>query len=172
MPDAKISDLAAVTDLLATDEYVLARSGATKKITGTSLLDGIGAWTTYTATLTASTTNPTLGVDSVSSGRYLKIGKMVTVRFRIVFGTSGTNAGSGTYAVALPFTNSLDTYTGSITLFDQSTGTFRTGTVEAGASGSSVALIVDSATARVSHAVPWAWTVSDQINGFFMYETS
>lgn len=37
MADSKISDLAAVTDLLTTDEYVLARSGASKKITGANL---------------------------------------------------------------------------------------------------------------------------------------
>ena len=38
MADTKISDLAAVTDVLATDEYVLARSGATKKIDASNLL--------------------------------------------------------------------------------------------------------------------------------------
>jgi hypothetical protein len=41
MADSKISDLAAVTDLLGTDAYVLARSGASKKITGQSLAAGI-----------------------------------------------------------------------------------------------------------------------------------
>lgn len=42
MADTKISALSAVTDLLATDEYVLARSGATKKITGASLSAALG----------------------------------------------------------------------------------------------------------------------------------
>ena len=43
MADTKISDLAAVTDVLTTDEFVLARSGATKKITGANLASEIGS---------------------------------------------------------------------------------------------------------------------------------
>jgi hypothetical protein len=39
--DTKISDLAAVTDVLATDEYVLARSSTTKKITAANLSVGL-----------------------------------------------------------------------------------------------------------------------------------
>lgn len=42
MADSKISDLAAVTDVLGTDEYELARSGASKKIAASELL-GVGA---------------------------------------------------------------------------------------------------------------------------------
>jgi len=41
MADTKISDLAAVTDLIGTDEYVLARSGATKKIDASDLASEI-----------------------------------------------------------------------------------------------------------------------------------
>jgi len=37
MADSTISDLAAVTDLLTTDDYVLMRSGVTKRITGDDL---------------------------------------------------------------------------------------------------------------------------------------
>lgn len=47
MADTKISDLAAVTDVQDTDEYVLARAGANKKIDGADLkagvLDGVSA---------------------------------------------------------------------------------------------------------------------------------
>ena len=38
MADRKISDLSAVTTILSTDEFVLARSGVTNKITGTDLV--------------------------------------------------------------------------------------------------------------------------------------
>lgn len=41
MADSKISDLAAVSDLLTSDEYVLARAGASKKITGANLKTGV-----------------------------------------------------------------------------------------------------------------------------------
>lgn len=40
MADTKISALSSVTDLLSTDEFVLARSGATKKIAAVDLLAG------------------------------------------------------------------------------------------------------------------------------------
>ncbi|HSE44722.1 MAG TPA: hypothetical protein VLA89_05270 [Gemmatimonadales bacterium] len=43
MADSKISALAAVTDLLTTDELVLARAGATKKIAGDDLAAAIAA---------------------------------------------------------------------------------------------------------------------------------
>jgi hypothetical protein len=43
MADTKISDLAAVTDVLGTDEYVLARSGDTNKITAADLGAGLVA---------------------------------------------------------------------------------------------------------------------------------
>ena len=38
MADSKISDLPAVTDVIGTDEYVLARSGTTNKIAVEDLL--------------------------------------------------------------------------------------------------------------------------------------
>lgn len=43
MADTKISNLSAVTDVLGTDEYVLARSGATKKIDASDLFSEIAA---------------------------------------------------------------------------------------------------------------------------------
>lgn len=43
MADTKISDLTAVTSLVGTDEFVLARSGATKKITATDLAGSLGS---------------------------------------------------------------------------------------------------------------------------------
>lgn len=42
MADKKISELDAVTDVQDTDEYVLARSGASKKITGADLRSEVG----------------------------------------------------------------------------------------------------------------------------------
>lgn len=43
MADSKISDLAAVSSFLDTDEFVLASAGASKKITGANLKASIGA---------------------------------------------------------------------------------------------------------------------------------
>ena len=60
---------------------------------------GVASWT---PTLTATTTNPTLGTGSSVSGRLFRQGSMVTVWARIQFGTSGVAAGSGVYIINLP----------------------------------------------------------------------
>jgi hypothetical protein len=61
-----------------------------------------GQWINYIPTLTASTTNPSLGTGSSALGRYYQSGKMVAFNLDIIFGTTGMNAGSGIYAVSLP----------------------------------------------------------------------
>lgn len=54
------------------------------------------AWTSYSPALTASTTNPT---GYTANGRYLQIGKFISVRVQIIMGAA---AGTGSYAVSLP----------------------------------------------------------------------
>ena len=63
-----------------------------------------GAWTSYTPTLTAATTDPVLGTGSTVLGRYVTIGRTVHVQVNIKFGSSGASAGSGQYRVSLPVT--------------------------------------------------------------------
>ncbi|MGM9380349.1 hypothetical protein [Streptomyces antibioticus] len=60
-----------------------------------------GAWTTYTPTWTAVTTNPTLGNGTIS-GKYVKIGRLVVCKIGLVPGSS-TAFGSGAYSWSLPF---------------------------------------------------------------------
>jgi hypothetical protein len=57
-------------------------------------------WPAYTPTLTASTTNPTLGTSSVV-GFYRKLGKTVDIDVAITIG-SGFVAGSGGYQISFP----------------------------------------------------------------------
>jgi hypothetical protein len=67
-------------------------------------INGIqAAWTTYTPTWTASTTNPTLG-NGTLSGRYLQIGKRIEFSIQITWGST-TTAGTGTWAFSLPVNN-------------------------------------------------------------------
>lgn len=63
----------------------------------------IAAWTAYTPSWTASTTNPTLGSSTIA-GRYLLIGtKTGLVRISVSITTGGAwNAGSGEYKFSLP----------------------------------------------------------------------
>ena len=62
----------------------------------------VGAYTTYTPTLTGSTTDPTLGSGSSVSGFYKRLGRWVRGKAVITFGTSGVVAGSGDYGLLLP----------------------------------------------------------------------
>jgi hypothetical protein len=67
------------------------------------------AWESWTPTLTAVTTDPTLGTGSVQEGRFLRMGPTVFARGYIKFGTSGTAAGSGLYRISLPVDCATDT---------------------------------------------------------------
>ncbi|MFF8953894.1 hypothetical protein ACF09I_34610 [Streptomyces sp. NPDC014940] len=62
----------------------------------------LGAWTTYTPTWTASTTNPVLGNGSLI-GRYMKIGRIVLAEIYLNFGST-TTYGAGTYLFSAPAT--------------------------------------------------------------------
>ena len=137
-----------------------------------------GAFGSFTPTLTASTTNPTLGTGSTSSGRYGQTQKTVRGYFDITFGTSGTAAGSGTYNIALPVSASSNYNGQSIgraTLFDSSGSSY--GIIDIIPTGAT-AVLRYAATwpfgtlTSVTHAAPWAWSASDYIRGSFMYEAA
>jgi hypothetical protein len=77
-------------------------------------------WTTYTPTWTAST-NPALG-NGTLTGRYIKIGRTVTVSILLTCGST-TTYGSGAYAFGLPFPAAAATvpYLGSARLTNSAT---------------------------------------------------
>jgi hypothetical protein len=60
-----------------------------------------GAWTAYTATWSASGTQPAIG-NGALLGYYSKIGRQVTMSINVTSGST-TTYGSGSYAFALPF---------------------------------------------------------------------
>jgi hypothetical protein len=63
--------------------------------------NGSWGWQTYTPTLTAATTNPTLGTGGAALGRYQIDDHTVTVSGVIHFGT-GASFGAGAYSISLP----------------------------------------------------------------------
>lgn len=65
MADTKISDLPAVTDVIATDEYVLARSGATNKIDASDLL--VADNVAFTPAGTIAATDVQAAIEEVAS---------------------------------------------------------------------------------------------------------
>lgn len=102
MADQKISDLGVVTDVLDTDEFVLARSGTTKKITGASL--GIGnGWIDDSAATWTRTADQTFTVtgdrtDAFSKGTRLRW-TQTTVKYGVVI-LSAHAAGTTTVTIA------------------------------------------------------------------------
>lgn len=81
---------------------------------------------TYTPTLTAASSNPTLGTGSSATGHFYRIGQQCTAMFFIKFGSAGVAAGSGLYRISPPLTASSVMGTpafyrcGSVVFYDSS----------------------------------------------------
>lgn len=80
----------------------------------------LGTWTTYTPTWT-SAVNPVLGNGTIT-GRYIKIGRTVTVSILLTCGST-TTYGSGAYNFGLPFAGAAASvpYLGSARMTNSST---------------------------------------------------
>jgi hypothetical protein len=132
----------------------------------------------FTPTLGATTTPPTLGSGSSVVGSYAADGKFVNGHAVIIFGTSGTAAGSGAYQVLLPVAvafpagaNSM--MVGQFYVFD-GTSTERTGIIRVQPGAPTLGLLTfpaSGANANVTNTVPWAWGASDQIAYSFAYKS-
>lgn len=61
-----------------------------------------GSCSTYTPTLTATGSNPTLGSGNVRLGRYFQVQKQGWLSVQIWVASSGYTAGTGTYEIDLP----------------------------------------------------------------------
>ena len=141
------------------------------------LVGGHAAWVTYTPTLTASTSNPTLGTGSSVSGRYWRDGKFCQVQATVSFGTSGVAAGSGIYRISLPFTASASNQTavGTWTGYDSSAAGGVGGWCNIAASTAYVTVVYNSDTfftSSVTNALPWTWAASDSISLSLAFETA
>jgi hypothetical protein len=130
---------------------------------------------TWTPTLTAVTTNPTLGSGGGQNGRFtLWGGKWCTIRGSIAFGSSGTNAGSGQYLVALPFTAS-SAVAGGVPFCGA-------GMVKSGGGVSSVTWFIASGAStmaaftttgfNVANNQPGAWGANDYLSWTMTYEVA
>lgn len=139
-----------------------------------STLNQIGAvWETWTPTLTASVTNPTLGTGAVQAGRYGRIQKTVYGHAVIAFGTAGVAAGSGFYFLNLPVTaqNAVATI-GSGWILDTSTSLVRHVILYSDTVNRAAMWIDNSTNFAVSATNPWTWAASDQIRVDFEYEAA
>lgn len=128
-------------------------------------------WEAWTPSLIGAVTNPTLGSGSSTVGRFLRVGNLVVGWGEVVFGTSGTAAGSGVYRVTLPVAAATDgAVVGSGVLVDSSTGHVRVAGLRRASVSSRASLWVTDA--EVGPAAPWAWAASDAIRFQFQYEAA
>jgi hypothetical protein len=135
-----------------------------------------GAWSTYTPTLTATGTNPTMGTGSSRTGKYFVIGKMVHVNSVVVFGSSGAAPGSGTYRISLPITAatlSIGNYVGAVNALDDSANNGEDGVCRCGPASSGYDKVeLFLAGDLVTNAVPWIWANNDAIYFSLTYEAA
>lgn len=134
------------------------------------------AWTSFTPTLGASTTNPTLGTSSSQAGGWTRTGKTVEGRAEIVFGTSGAAAGSGTYTVLLPTAAAgadvaSGAFVGSGGFFDSSGARFYLFALVL-FSSTTARLVEASAGTFITNASPVIPTVNDQFRYLFNYQSA
>lgn len=140
------------------------------------------AWLTYAQTstatfnpsLTAATTNPTLGTGGLAEGRYtLWGGKFCHFSGTVQFGTSGANAGSGQYFLSLPFSTSNQIangvrHIGTIAARDSSPVALFTGVCYAASNAATMSFMINNAL--VNNAAPITWAANDYISFSITYE--
>jgi hypothetical protein len=128
---------------------------------------------TYTPTLTAVTTNPTLGSGGGQAARFTLFGgKWCTIRGSVVFGTSGTNAGSGQYKIDLPF-QAASSITGGVPFVGSGVvrcaGSVATVTWFSSSGSTTMAALTTSGN-NVASGAPGAWTANDYLSFTMTYE--
>lgn len=140
----------------------------------------LGAWTTYTPVLTASTTNPTLGSGSTATGRTMAIGKMITAHYRIVFGSSGMAAGTGTYLISLPVPPSTawsNRLVGTGLALDVSANNLLPLILRVNGTASTLVMQFPAtwpggAASNLTHVNMYTWATGDELHGSITYEAA
>lgn len=146
-----------------------------------SALQDLGEQRTYTPALQATTSNPTLGSGSTTTGDFLLHAGFVTVGFTIQFGSSGVAVGSGTYRVTLPTGLGIDAdwqdnrALGQCFASDSSAGAggFYFFFIRASSSSPDTVVFGTSASpsVAVTNAAPFIPAASDYYRGSFTYKT-
>lgn len=76
----------------------------------------VGAWASYAVTWTALTTNPSIG-NGTLTGRFIRVGKMVTAAIKMIPGTT-TTFGNGEWRFSMPSEATDIFYVGSAYALD------------------------------------------------------
>jgi len=133
---------------------------------------GVDGWSSWTPAITAST-DPTLGSGSSVSGKYAQVGRLVAYWAHVQFGTSGTNAGSGTYEFSLPVNNNntTDNVIGGGTMFDSGPNTRYVCALER-INAAEMRMIEAVSKTTVSSSTPFTPAASDVYKWWGVYESA
>jgi hypothetical protein len=137
---------------------------------------------TFTPTLRASTTAPTLGSGSVAVGHYWLIGTFVYVFVYIKFGTSGVNKGSGVYYFdfnaddsnipdpeSAIYTSNRFFPVGDVMIRDITSSPRHVGMTSFDSTWPRMIMWADDSGGAVADTVPMTFAASDEIHARFMY---
>jgi len=132
---------------------------------------------TWTPTLTATTTNPTLGTSPTQTSLVWLNGQHVTLWFQITFGSGAPTAGSGNYTIPLPaqypaLSGHIESTLGTVRLVDTSTGAVRLAIATLNLAAQGITMRTTSDNAVVTNSAPWTWAAGDVIAGTISYLTS
>lgn len=131
------------------------------------------AWTAYTPTWTATTTDPVIGNGTIN-GKYMAAGKLIHARIVIVAGSTTTFGTGGGYRFGLPVATHADitswTPIGQAILQDVSASARYAYTVMGVTSGAQVAAVIDDAGAQIGETTPFTFANTDVIRLDVCYE--
>lgn len=132
------------------------------------------AWSTYTPAFTTdgAGADPNLGSGFTLEGRYVRVGKLVVASVLIIFGSSGVDAGVGTYVIGLPVAarTAQNVSIGGGHITDAGVDNYIVDT-QIATTSSNMWLIVEAGNI-VSNASPFAWGASDRISLSVFYESA
>ena len=134
---------------------------------------GLGAWTAWTPSWSATGTAVAIG-NGTFSGRYMQIGKTVTAQFYIFSGTT-TTYGTGNYQFSFPVT-AHSSYIAEVAM---GVAAFKRATRYSGTliyAGALTALVnygAGASAGTLSQTAPGTWAAADLIcSGTFVYEAA
>lgn len=136
------------------------------------------AWTAYTPTWTATTTNPVLGNGSFNGSGYLRVEKLIIGRLVLTMGST-TTYGTGTHSLTVPVAPATGVVRSLMTGCARDTSATADyplfGVVTAGTTTMPVKANPTTAgnpTVGITSAVPFAWASTDVLTIDFCFETA
>lgn len=133
------------------------------------LLTGLAGFQTFTPTLTATTTDPTIDPGISTQGAYVTLGPICAAWWCIRFGAS-MNAGSGLWRLNKP----IPSASGASSSFCVGTGLILDNSAVAGEfvileNRSVNDFYITYEADTVAHNKPWAWAPNDEMRLFAVY---